>query len=282
MTNTQINEILSTIKSNIDSTEYPNYHKLPYELITNKEFVLKVLKLETSAKCFLTGSIYKELIPLFGYGSNPKLDNLRIDPDIINEAVKIPFNLKYIPENYVTLDIAKGFADSSSFLELPKKYQNTPEIFDMFVNYIKKYKNIGVLLWPSCDEDILNKAFIDLVKANFDFKTDANIRFDLVEIIPKLNKEATKYLFKISPFYIRKSKFKDDEEIVLEAIKIDGSSFECAGKKLRSDKNFALKALKVDVNSRFGLSEELWQDPDISDLIKKLKDTSSSNDYGWY
>ena len=282
MTNTQINEILSTIKSNIDSMKYPDYDKLPYDLRTNKDFVLKVLKLETSAKCFMTGSIYEELIPLFGYGSNPKLDTLRIDPDIINEAAKIPSNLKYIPENYVTLDIAKEFADSSSFLSLPKKYQNIPEIFDMFVNYIKEYKHIDVLDWPSCDEDILNKAFIDLVKANFDFKTDANIRFALVRIIPKLNKEATKYLLKISPFYLEKSNFKDDEEIVLEAIKIDGYAFECAGKKLRSDKNFALKVLQIDVRSYFGISEELIQDPDIQNLRNKLKNTTPASDCGWY
>lgn len=92
-----INEILLAIQEKHNKLDYPGYHVLPYNLLINKDFILEVLKIEANSH-YVPCSIYRELRP-----TDPNLEKLRTDPDIIEAAFKATKqNIALIPENKIT------------------------------------------------------------------------------------------------------------------------------------------------------------------------------------
>ena len=259
-----INKILLTIQEKLENKQNPNYDKLPYELKTNKDFILEVLKLESKYLLFYH-SIYRELKSIFGL--DPNLEKLRADPDIIEASFKASKgNVGCMPEDKITLKMAKDVANAGCFYILPKKFQDNDDIFNIFINILK----VDFYIIEQCDEDIISKAFIELVNQSFDFLTNPNIRYAFVRIIPKLNKEAIKYLAKVNPLYINKSSFNDDEEVALYLLKGDHVVFEHFSKRLKSNKPFVQKAMNINPKIWTSLPKELLQDPELIYLKDKL------------
>lgn len=256
-----INEILLAIQEKHNKLEYPGYHVLPYNLLINKDFILEVLKIEANSH-YVPCSIYRELRP-----TDPNLEKLRTDPDIIEAAFKATkLNIGWIPENKITLKMAKDTAHIGAFNLLPQKFQNIDEIFNIFINTLK----IAFYLIENCDENIINKAFIELVNQNYDFLTDANIRASFIKIIPKLNKEAIKYLDRVNPLYINRSSFNDCEEVVLYLLKGNYLVFSHISKRLKTDKSFVKKAMNINPKIWTEIPNDISQDPELINLKNKL------------
>lgn len=256
-----INEILLAIQEKHNKLENPGYRVLPYNLLINKDFILKVLKIEANSH-YVPCSIYRELRP-----TDPNLEKLRTDPDIIEAAFKATkLNIGWIPENKITLKMAKDTAHTGAFNLLPQKFQNIDEIFNIFINTLK----IAFYLIENCNENIINKAFIELVNQNYDFLTDANIRASFIKIIPKLNKEAIKYLDRVNPLYINRSSFNDCEEVVLYLLKGNYFVFSHISKRLKSDKSFIKKAMNINTKIWTEIPNDISQDPELINLKNKL------------
>lgn len=256
-----INEILLAIQEKHNKLENPGYRVLPYNLLINKDFILKVLKIEANSH-YVPCSIYRELRP-----TDPNLEKLRTDPDIIEAAFKATkLNIGWIPENKITLKMAKDTAHTGAFNLLPQKFQNIDEIFNIFINTLK----IAFYLIENCNENIINKAFIELVNQNYDFLTDANIRASFIKIIPKLNKEAIKYLDRVNPLYINRSSFNDCEEVVLYLLKGNYLVFSHISKRLKTDKSFVKKAMNINPKIWTQIPRDLSQDPELINLKNKL------------
>lgn len=256
-----INEILLAIQEKHNKLEYPGYHVLPYNLLINKDFILEVLKIEANSH-YVPCSIYRELRP-----TDPNLEKLRTDPDIIEAAFKATkLNIGWIPENKITLKMAKDTAHTGAFNLLPQKFQNIDEIYNIFINTLK----IAFYLIENCNENIINKAFIELVNQNYDFLTDANIRASFIKIIPKLNKEAIKYLDRVNPLYINRSSFNDCEEVVLYLLKGNYLVFRHISKRLKTDKSFVKKAMNINPKIWTQIPRDLSQDPELINLKNKL------------
>lgn len=256
-----INEILLAIKEKHNKLEYPGYRVLPYNLLINKDFILEVLKIEANSH-YVPCSIYRELRP-----TDPNLEKLRTDPDIIEAAFKATkLNIGWIPENKITLKMAKDTAHTGAFNLLPQKFQNIDEIFNIFINTLK----IAFYLIENCNENIINKAFIELVNQIYDFLTDANIRASFIKIIPKLNKEAIKYLDRVNPLYINRSSFNDCEEVVLYLLKGNYLVFSHISKRLKTDKSFVKKAMNINPKIWTQIPRDLSQDPELINLKNKL------------
>lgn len=259
-----INEILLAIQEKHNKLENPGYHVLPYNLLINKDFILEVLKIEANSHYVLC-SIYMELSPTDP--NDPNLEKLRTDPDIIEAAFKATkLNIGWIPENKITLKMAKDTAHTCAFNLLPQKFQNIDEIFNIFINTLKT----TFYLIEHCNENIINKAFIELVNQNYDFLTDANIRYSFIRIIPKLNKEAIKYLDRVSPLYIDRSSFNDCEEVVLYLLKGNYFVFSHISTRLKTDKSFVKKAMNINPKIWTQIPWDLSQDPELIDLKNKL------------
>ena len=138
-----INEILLAIQEKHNKLENPGYRVLPYNLLINKDFILEVLKIEANSH-YVPCSIYRELRP-----TDPNLEKLRTDPDIIEAAFKATkLNIGWIPENKITLKMAKDTAHIGAFNLLPQKFQNIDEIFNIFINTLK----IAFYLIENCNE----------------------------------------------------------------------------------------------------------------------------------
>lgn len=256
-----INEILLAIQEKHNKLENPGYRVLPYNLLINKDFILEVLKIEANSH-YVPCSIYMELSP-----TDPNLEKLRTDPDIIEAAFKATkLNIGWIPENKITLKMAKDTAHTCAFNLLPQKFQNIDEIFNIFINTLKT----TFYLIEHCNENIINKAFIELVNQNYDFLTDANIRYSFIRIIPKLNKEAIKYLDRVSPLYIDRSSFNDCEEVVLYLLKGIYFVFSHISTRLKTDKSFVKKAMNINPKIWTQIPWDLSQDPELIDLKNKL------------
>lgn len=256
-----INEILLAIQEKHNKLENPGYRVLPYNLLINKDFILEVLKIEANSH-YVPCSIYRELRP-----TDPNLEKLRTDPDIIEAAFKATkLNIGWIPENKITLKMAKDTAHTGAFNLLPQKFQNIDEIFNIFINTLK----IAFYLIENCNENIINKAFIELVNQNYDFLTDANIRASFIKIIPKLNKEAIKYLDRVNPLYINRSSFNDCEEVVLYLLKGNYFVFSHISKRLKTDKSFVKKAMNINPRIWTEIPNDISQDPELINLKNKL------------
>ena len=256
-----INEILLAIQEKHNKLENPGYRVLPYNLLINKDFILEVLKIEANSH-YVPCSIYRELRP-----TDPNLEKLRTDPDIIEAAFKATkLNIGWIPENKITLKMAKDTAHTGAFNLLPQKFQNIDEIFNIFINTLK----IAFYLIENCNENIINKAFIELVNQNYDFLTDANIRASFIKIIPKLNKEAIKYLDRVNPLYINRSSFNDCEEVVLYLLKGNYFVFSHISKRLKTDKSFVKKAMNINPKIWTQIPNDISQDPELINLKNKL------------
>lgn len=256
-----INEILLAIQEKHNKLEYPGYHVLPYNLLINKDFILEVLKIEANSH-YVPCSIYRELRP-----TDPNLEKLRTDPDIIEAAFKATkLNIGWIPENKITLKMAKDTAHTGAFNLLPQKFQNIDEIYNIFINTLK----IAFYLIENCNENIINKAFIELVNQNYDFLTDANIRASFIKIIPKLNKEAIKYLDRVNPLYINRSSFNDCEEVALYLLKGNYLVFSHISKRLKTDKSFVKKAMNINPKIWTEIPNDISQDPELINLKNKL------------
>jgi hypothetical protein len=256
-----INEILLAIQEKHNKLEYPGYHVLPYNLLINKDFILEVLKIEANSH-YVPCSIYRELRP-----TDPNLEKLHTDPDIIEAAFKATkLNIALIPENKITLKMAKDTAHTGAFNLLPQKFQNIDEIFNIFINTLK----IAFYLIENCNENIINKAFIELVNQNYDFLTDANIRASFIKIIPKLNKEAIKYLDRVNPLYINRSSFNDCEEVALYLLKGNYFVFNHISKRLKTDKSFVKKAMNINPKIWTQIPNDISQDPELINLKNKL------------
>lgn len=256
-----INEILLAIQEKHNKLENPGYRVLPYNLLINKDFILEVLKIEANSH-YVPCSIYRELRP-----TDPNLEKLRTDPDIIEAAFKATkLNIGWIPENKITLKMAKDTAHIGAFNLLPQKFQNIDEIFNIFINTLK----IAFYLIENCNENIINKAFIELVNQNYDFLTDANIRASFIKIIPKLNKEAIKYLDRVNPLYINRSSFNDCEEVVLYLLKGNYFVFNHISKRLKTDKSFVKKAMNINPKIWTQIPNDISQDPELINLKNKL------------
>lgn len=256
-----INEILLAIQEKHNKLENPGYRVLPYNLLINKDFILEVLKIEANSH-YVPWSIYRELRP-----TDPNLEKLRTDPDIIEAAFKATkLNIGWIPENKITLKMAKDTAHTGAFNLLPQKFQNIDEIFNIFINTLK----IAFYLIENCNENIINKAFIELVNQNYDFLTDANIRASFIKIIPKLNKEAIKYLDRVNPLYINRSSFNDCEEVVLYLLKGNYLVFSHISKRLKTDKSFVKKAMNINPKIWTQIPNDISQDPELINLKNKL------------
>lgn len=256
-----INEILLAIQEKHNKLENPGYRVLPYNLLINKDFILKVLKIEANSH-YVPCSIYRELRP-----TDPNLEKLRTDPDIIEAAFKATkLNIGWIPENKITLKMAKDTAHTGAFNLLPQKFQNIDEIFNIFINTLK----IAFYLIENCNENIINKAFIELVNQNYDFLTDANIRASFIKIIPKLNKEAIKYLDRVNPLYINRSSFNDCEEVALYLLKGNYLVFSHISKRLKTDKSFVKKAMNINPKIWTEIPNDISQDPELINLKNKL------------
>lgn len=256
-----INEILLAIQEKHNKLEYPGYHVLPYNLLINKDFILEVLKIEANSH-YVPCSIYRELRP-----TDPNLEKLRTDPDIIEAAFKATKqNIALIPENKITLKMAKDTACTGAFYLLPQKFQDMDEIFNIFINTLK----IAFYLIENCNENIINKAFIELVNQNYDFLTDANIRASFIKIIPKLNKEAIKYLDRVNPLYINRSSFNDCEEVALYLLKGNYLVFSHISKRLKTDKSFVKKAMNINPKIWTEIPNDISQDPELINLKNKL------------
>lgn len=256
-----INEILLAIQEKHNKLENPGYRVLPYNLLINKDFILEVLKIEANSH-YVPCSIYRELRP-----TDPNLEKLRTDPDIIEAAFKATkLNIGWIPENKITLKMAKDTAHTGAFNLLPQKFQNIDEIFNIFINTLK----IAFYLIENCNENIINKAFIELVNQNYDFLTDANIRASFIKIIPKLNKEAIKYLDRVNPLYINRSSFNDCEEVALYLLKGNYLVFSHISKRLKTDKSFVKKAMNINPKIWTEIPNDISQDPDLINLKNKL------------
>lgn len=256
-----INEILLAIQEKHNKLEYPGYRVLPYNLLIDKDFILEVLKIEANSH-YVPCSIYRELRP-----TDPNLEKLRTDPDIIEAAFKATkLNIGWIPENKITLKMAKDTAHTGAFNLLPQKFQNIDEIFNIFINTLK----IAFYLIENCNENIINKAFIELVNQNYDFLTDANIRASFIKIIPKLNKEAIKYLDRVNPLYINRSSFNDCEEVVLYLLKENYFVFNHISKRLKTDKSFVKKAMNINPKIWTEIPNDISQDPELINLKNKL------------
>lgn len=256
-----INEILLAIQEKHNKLENPGYRVLPYNLLINKDFILEVLKIEANSH-YVPCSIYRELRP-----TDPNLEKLRTDPDIIEAAFKATkLNIGWIPENKITLKMAKDTAHTGAFNLLPQKFQNIDEIFDIFINTLK----IAFYLIENCNENIINKAFIELVNQNYDFLTDANIRASFIKIIPKLNKEAIKYLDRVNPLYINRSSFNDCEEVALYLLKGNYLVFSHISKRLKTDKSFVKKAMNINPKIWTEIPNDISQDPELINLKNKL------------
>lgn len=256
-----INEILLAIQEKHNKLEYPGYHVLPYNLLINKDFILEVLKIEANSH-YVPCSIYRELRP-----TDPNLEKLHTDPDIIEAAFKATkLNIGWIPENKITLKMAKDTAHTGAFNLLPQKFQNIDEIFNIFINTLK----IAFYLIENCNENIINKAFIELVNQNYDFLTDANIRASFIKIIPKLNKEAIKYLDRVNPLYINRSSFNDCEEVALYLLKGNYLVFSHISKRLKTDKSFVKKAMNINPKIWTEIPNDISQDPELINLKNKL------------
>lgn len=256
-----INEILLAIQEKHNKLENPGYRVLPYNLLINKDFILEVLKIEANSH-YVPCSIYRELRP-----TDPNLEKLRTDPDIIEAAFKATkLNIGWIPENKITLKMAKDTAHIGAFNLLPQKFQNIDEIFNIFINTLK----IAFYLIENCNENIINKAFIELVNQNYDFLTDANIRASFIKIIPKLNKEAIKYLDRVNPLYINRSSFNDCEEVVLYLLKENYVVFNHISKRLKTDKSFVKKAMNINPKIWTQIPNDISQDPELINLKNKL------------
>lgn len=256
-----INEILLAIQEKHNKLEYPGYRVLPYNLLINKDFILEVLKIEANSH-YVPCSIYRELRP-----TDPNLEKLRTDPDIIEAAFKATkLNIGWIPENKITLKMAKDTAHTGAFNLLPQKFQNIDEIYNIFINTLK----IAFYLIENCNENIINKAFIELVNQNYDFLTDANIRASFIKIIPKLNKEAIKYLDRVNPLYINRSSFNDCEEVALYLLKGNYLVFSHISKRLKTDKSFVKKAMNINPKIWTEIPNDISQDPELINLKNKL------------
>lgn len=256
-----INEILLAIQEKHNKLENPGYRVLPYNLLIDKDFILEVLKIEANSH-YVPCSIYRELRP-----TDPNLEKLRTDPDIIEAAFKATkLNIGWIPENKITLKMAKDTAHTGAFNLLPQKFQNIDEIFNIFINTLK----IAFYLIENCNENIINKAFIELVNQNYDFLTDANIRASFIKIIPKLNKEAIKYLDRVNPLYINRSSFNDCEEVVLYLLKGNYFVFSHISKRLKTDKSFVKKAMNINPKIWTEIPNDISQDPELINLKNKL------------
>ena len=256
-----INEILLAIQEKHNKLENPGYRVLPYNLLIDKDFILEVLKIEANSH-YVPCSIYRELRP-----TDPNLEKLRTDPDIIEAAFKATkLNIGWIPENKITLKMAKDTAHTGAFNLLPQKFQNIDEIFNIFINTLK----IAFYLIENCNENIINKAFIELVNQNYDFLTDANIRASFIKIIPKLNKEAIKYLDRVNPLYINRSSFNDCEEVVLYLLKGNYFVFSHISKRLKTDKSFVKKAMNINPKIWTQIPNDISQDPELINLKNKL------------
>lgn len=256
-----INEILLAIQEKHNKLENPGYRVLPYNLLINKDFILEVLKIEANSH-YVPCSIYRELRP-----TDPNLEKLRTDPDIIEAAFKATkLNIGWIPENKITLKMAKDTAHTGAFNLLPQKFQNIDEIFNIFINTLK----IAFYLIENCNENIINKAFIELVNQNYDFLTDANIRASFIKIIPKLNKEAIKYLDRVNPLYINRSSFNDCEEVALYLLKGNYLVFSHISKRLKTDKSFVKKAMNINPKIWTEIPNDISQDPELINLKNKL------------
>lgn len=261
-----INEILLAIQEKHNKLEYPGYRVLPYNLLINKDFILEVLKIEANSYYGVGAcSIYEELRL-----TDPKLKKLRTDPDIIEAAFKATKqNIALIPENKITLKMAKDTARTGSFYLLPQKFQDMDEIFNIFINTLKDLK-IEFYFIENCNENIINKAFIELVNQNYDFLTDANIRASFIKIIPKLNKEAIKYLDRVNPLYINRSSFNDCEEVALYLLKGNYLVFSHISKRLKTDKSFVKKAMNINPKIWTEIPNDISQDPELINLKNKL------------
>ena len=256
-----INEILLAIQEKHNKLENPGYRVLPYNLLINKDFILEVLFLFANSH-YVPCSIYRELRP-----TDPNLEKLRTDPDIIEAAFKATkLNIGWIPENKITLKMAKDTAHTGAFNLLPQKFQNIDEIFNIFINTLK----IAFYLIENCNENIINKAFIELVNQNYDFLTDANIRASFIKIIPKLNKEAIKYLDRVNPLYINRSSFNDCEEVALYLLKGNYLVFSHISKRLKTDKSFVKKAMNINPKIWTEIPNDISQDPELINLKNKL------------
>ena len=256
-----INEILLAIQEKHNKLENPGYRVLPYNLLINKDFILEVLKIEANSH-YVPCSIYRELRP-----TDPNLEKLRTDPDIIEAAFKATkLNIGWIPENKITLKMAKDTAHIGAFNLLPQKFQNIDEIFNIFINTLK----IAFYLIENCNENIINKAFIELVNQNYDFLTDANIRASFIKIIPKLNKEAIKYLDRVNPLYINRSSFNDCEEVALYLLKGNYLVFSHISKRLKTDKSFVKKAMNINPKIWTEIPNDISKDPELINLKNKL------------
>lgn len=261
-----INEILLAIQEKHNKLEYPGYRVLPYNLLINKDFILEVLKIEANSYYGVGAcSIYEELRL-----TDPKLKKLRTDPDIIEAAFKATKqNIALIPENKITLKMAKDTARTGAFYLLPQKFQDMDEIFNIFINTLKDLK-IEFYFIENCNENIINKAFIELVNQNYDFLTDANIRASFIRIIPKLNKEAIKYLDRVNPLYINRSSFNDCEEVALYLLKGNYFVFNHISKRLKTDKSFVKKAMNINPKIWTQIPNDISQDPELINLKNKL------------
>lgn len=267
---TDIKKILKTIQERIKKNEDPKYDEIPYEIKTEKSFILEVLKIEASSAPSSFRSFYTELVPLFGYGSNLTLNTLMADQDIINAAIKASLsNVEYIPEEKMSLKIAKYAAKNGFIYLLPKEFQNNVEVYNIFIGTIIRdpYYFYSV---DMCDNDLLNKVFVELVNRSFDLTSDENIRYTLIRIIPKLNKDAIKYLTKINPLYIKYSPFNDDEETVLYFLQYDWNSFINISERLKTNKKFVKKAMNVNAKIWTHIPNELTLNPEIYQLKDKL------------
>lgn len=259
-----INEILLAIQEKHNKLEYPGYHVLPYNLLINKDFILEVLKIEANSH-YVPCSIYRELRP-----TDPNLEKLRTDPDIIEAAFKATKqNIALIPENKITLKMAKDTARTGAFYLLPQKFQDMDEVFNIFINTLNDLK-IEFYFIENCNENIISRAFIELVNQNYDFLTDGNIRTSFIKIIPKLNKEAIKYLDRVNPLYINRSSFNDCEEVVLYLLKENYFVFNHISKRLKTDKSFVKRAMNINPKIWTQIPNDISQDPELIDLKNKL------------
>jgi hypothetical protein len=99
--------------------------------------------------------------------------------------------------------------------------------------------------------------------------------FGKTEMTYKTKETAIKNLQKGKKFYGKNfDLFRDDEDVVLEAVKIDGFNLELAGDEIRINKKIVLEAVKQHGRSIMFASKELQDDNDVVLEAVKQDDTA--------
>lgn len=175
-------------------------------------------------------------------------------------------------------------------MEFPLSLRNQLPIYqdDQEVVLAAITQDINALSYASfklrSNQEFLNKAIkIDLGAFNF-VTSDKNIKNDRNFIATALNSNNKDIIEKACNWLFATDNFKDDKDLILAAIKNNGSMLGKAGKEYKSDKEIVLSAIESNTKAVNFMDEKFFNDPEVmlSAFKKSSQPLAHEKDYNHY